>query len=230
MARLPDLRVFAEKHGLKIGTIADLIKHKMRHEKCVKIVVETKLPTRYGGDFRLIAYENELDKKEHLAFVKGEINPDEPVLVRVHSECLTGDVFGSLRCDCGEQLRGAMKLIEDEGKGVLLYMRQEGRGIGLFNKIKAYSLQDEGSDTVEANELLGFSPDLRDYGIGAQMLIDLGVRKMKLITNNPRKIKGLEGYGLSVVERVPLEVHPTKDNLHYLRTKQEKLGHILKNI
>jgi 3,4-dihydroxy 2-butanone 4-phosphate synthase/GTP cyclohydrolase II len=230
MARLPDLEVFAEKHGLRIGTIADLIKYKMKYEKFVRRVVETKLPTRYGGEFRLIAYENDLDKKENLAFVKGEFTEDDEVLVRVHSECLTGDVFGSMRCDCGEQLRVAMSMIEQEGKGVLLYMRQEGRGIGLVNKIKAYSLQDEGKDTVEANEALGFSPDLRDYGIGAQILNDLGVRKMKIITNNPRKIKGLEGYGLSVVERVPLEVLPTKDNIHYLKTKREKLGHIFKNL
>ncbi len=230
MARLPDLEVFAERHGLKIGTIADLIKYKMRNDKFVRRVVETKLPTRYGGEFRLIAYDNDVDDKEHLAFVKGEIGPDDAVLVRVHSECLTGDVFGSLRCDCGDQLRNAMALIEKEGKGVVLYMRQEGRGIGLVNKIKAYRLQDEGADTVEANEALGFLPDLRDYGIGAQILYDLGVRKMRLITNNPRKIKGLEGYGLSVVERVPMECSPTKDNIHYLKTKREKLGHILENL
>lgn len=230
MARLPDLEVFAEEHGLKIGSVADLIKYKMRNETCVRRVVETKLPTRWGGDFRLIAYDNDVDNKEHLAFVKGDINPDEAILVRVHSECLTGDVFGSLRCDCGEQLRKAMAMIEQTGCGVLLYMRQEGRGIGLVNKIKAYRLQDEGKDTVEANEALGFSPDLRDYGIGAQILHDLGVRKMKLITNNPRKIRGLEGYGLSVVERVALEMCPTEDNIHYLKTKREKLGHILENI
>ncbi len=230
MARLPDLEAFAARHGLKIGTIADLIKYKMTNQTLVRKVTEAKLPTRYGGEFTLIAYENDVDDKEHLAFVKGEIGPDDAVLVRVHSECLTGDVFGSMRCDCGDQLRTAMSMIEQEGKGVLLYMRQEGRGIGLTNKIKAYKLQDEGKDTVEANEALGFSPDLRDYGIGAQILHDLGVHKMRLITNNPKKIKGLEGYGLSVVERVPLEMCPTEDNIHYLRTKREKLGHILENI
>ncbi len=230
MARLPDLEEFAEKHGLKIVSVADLIKYKMRNEKIVRRVVETRLPTRYGGDFKLVAYENDVDAKTHLAFVKGDIDPDDAVLVRVHSECLTGDVFGSMRCDCGEQLRVAMAMIEREGKGVLVYMRQEGRGIGLLNKIRAYSLQDNGRDTVEANEDLGFQPDLRDYGIGAQILGDLGVHKMRVITNNPRKIKGLEGYGLSVVERVPLEIKPTEDNIHYLKTKREKLGHILNHI
>lgn len=230
MARLPDLEVFAERHGLKIATIADLIRYKMKNETLVRRVAETRIPTRYGGEFMVIGYENDIDKKTHLALVKGDIKPEDVILVRVHSECFTGDVLGSMRCDCGEQLHTALKMIEKEGKGIFLYMRQEGRGIGLLNKLKAYSLQDHGQDTVEANITLGFSPDLRDYGIGAQILNDLGVRKMRLLTNNPRKIKGLEGYGLRVVERLPLEMSPTKDNIAYLRTKQEKLGHILNNI
>lgn len=230
MARLPDLEKFAEKHNLKIVTIADIIKYRTKTEKLVRRVVETRLPTSYAGEFKLIAYENDVDNQIHIALVKGEIGSDEPILVRVHSECLTGDVFGSLRCDCGEQLRCALKMIDKEGKGVFLYMKQEGRGIGLLNKLKAYTLQDKGHDTVEANLALGFPPDLRDYGIGAQILKDLGVTKMRLLTNNPKKIKGLEGYGLSVVERIPIEVEPNKENIAYLKAKRKKLGHILNSV
>jgi len=227
MARVPQLMEFCRRHNLKIITIADLIQYRRRTEKLIRRVAEAQLPTRYGN-FRAIAYEDILDKQGHLALVKGTVDDGQPVLVRVHSECLTGDVFGSLRCDCGEQLERALRLIEAEGRGVLLYMRQEGRGIGLLNKIKAYRLQEEGKDTVEANEALGFPPDLRDYGIGAQILADLGIRELRLLTNNPRKIAGLEGYGLKVVERVPLEIKPNGINRRYLQVKKEKLGHWLK--
>ncbi|MDT8317902.1 MAG: bifunctional 3,4-dihydroxy-2-butanone-4-phosphate synthase/GTP cyclohydrolase II [bacterium] len=226
MARMPDLEKFAERHKMKIVTTADLIKYRMVKESLVSRAAETTIPTFYGGDFKAIAYDNLVDSHEHLALVKGEIDPDEAILVRVHSECLTGDVFGSQRCDCGPQLHTAMKIIENEGKGVIVYMHQEGRGIGLANKLKAYALQDQGKDTVEANEALGFKSDLRDYGLGAQILVDLGIKKMKLMTNNPKKIIGLEGYGLEIVERVPLQMSPTKDNVKYLETKRRKMGHL----
>ncbi|MBM4326231.1 MAG: bifunctional 3,4-dihydroxy-2-butanone-4-phosphate synthase/GTP cyclohydrolase II [Deltaproteobacteria bacterium] len=227
MARMNDLTGFAEQHQLKICTIKDLIRYRMRTERLVRRGAETVIPTENSGDFRAIAYRNDVDKLEHIALIKGDLNPEEPILVRVHSECLTGDVFGSRRCDCGPQLEKAMRMVSEEGRGVILYMRQEGRGIGLFNKIKAYALQDEGCDTVEANVRLGFKPDLRDYGIGAQILADLGVRKMRLMTNNPKKIVGLEGYGLEVVEQVPIVVDPCETNLRYLITKKEKMGHML---
>ena len=226
MARLPDLMCIAEKHDLKICTVKDIIEYRMHNEKLVRRGAETVLPTDFGGDFRLIVYENDVDAHNHVALVKGEINPDEPVLVRVHSECLTGDVFGSRRCDCGNQLEKAMEMVEEAGKGVILYMQQEGRGIGLLNKIKAYALQDQGCDTVEANLRLGFKPDLRDYGIGAQMLHDLGVRKMRLMTNNPTKIVGLQGYGLEVVEQVPIVIEPCETNMKYMQTKKDKMGHL----
>jgi len=226
MARLPQLEVMSEKHGIKIVTVADLIAYRRRHERLVQRVAETKLPTSYG-EFTAVAYKSNVDPDEHLALVMGDISTEEPVLVRVHSECVTGDVFGSLRCDCGEQVALAMQSIAEERRGVFLYMRQEGRGIGFHNKIRAYALQDKGLDTVEANLSLGFDPDLRDYGIGAQVLADLGLHEIRLLTNNPKKVIGLEGYGLKVVETVPIITSPNPHNLHYLETKQKKLGHIL---
>lgn len=230
MARVPDLMEFAKKHNMKIITVKDLIQYRMRTERFIKRVATVQMPTDFGGDFTAIAYTNDVDRNINIALVKGEIKPEDAVLVRVHSECLTGDVFGSKRCDCGDQLHKAMEMIKKEGKGVILYMRQEGRGIGIANKLKAYELQDKGLDTVEANIQLGFKPDLRDYGIGAQILVDIGVRKMRLMTNNPKKIVGLEGYGLKIVERLSIESKPHDKNIVYLKTKKKKLGHMLENV
>lgn len=229
MARVPELIEFGKQNEIKIVTVADLIEYRRRREKLVIRVDDAKLPTKHG-EFKVVAYKSLLDDQEHLALVKGTWDVDEPVLVRVHSECLTGDALGSNRCDCGEQLERAMQMIQEEGKGVLLYMRQEGRGIGLCNKIRAYKLQDNGRDTVQANIELGFAPDLRDYGIGAQILVDLGVKRMRMMTNNPKKIKGLEGHNLEVVERVPIEMESRNENEMYLKTKKEKMGHILVNM
>jgi 3,4-dihydroxy 2-butanone 4-phosphate synthase/GTP cyclohydrolase II len=229
MARVPHLTAFAKEHGLKMITTKDLAEYRLQRETLVEEEVTTILPTKFG-EFKSVVFRNVLIDQIHIALVKGDINPDVPTLVRVHSQCLTGDVFGSFRCDCGDQLNKSMQMIGEEGLGVLLYLYQEGRGIGIVNKMKAYALQDEGKDTVQANEALGFKPDLREYGIGAQILQKLGLSKIRLMTNNPRKIVGLEGYGLEVVERVPIEVSPRKDNIKYLRTKRQKMGHLMKNI
>lgn len=228
MARLPDLARMAERLGLKIATIADLIKHRRRTERLVERVASTTLPTRRYGEWSLHAYESSVDPFPAVALVKGDVTPDEPVLVRVHSSCLTGDLLESLRCDCGDQLHLALQRIQNEGRGVLVYLQQEGRGIGMVNKVRAYALQDHGADTVEANISLGFKPDLREYGIGAQILADVGVRKIRFMTNNPAKVAALEGYGLEIVEWVPLVVPPNRHNRRYLRAKRDKLGHVIR--
>ena len=228
MARMPALEKFSQEHGIGICTIADLVEYRMKNEAFVHRAAESVIPTQHGGEFRMIAFENDVDQLLHVALVKGQIEPEKPVMVRVHSECMTGDIFGSLRCDCGDQLHKAMSMIEKEGVGVILYLRQEGRGIGLVNKLKAYELQrKQGLDTVEANRKLGFKADMRDYGLGAQMLVNLGVRKMRLLTNNPKKMIGLEGYGLTIVEQIPIEVQPNEYNRCYLECKKLKMGHLL---
>jgi len=227
MARMPSLEKFSAKHDIGICTVADLIEYRMRAESFVRRAVEAKVPTAHAGEFKVIVYENDLEDIQHIALIKGVIDPEKPLLIRVHSECLTGDIFGSLRCDCGDQLDQAMCMIDDEGNGIILYVRQEGRGIGLANKLKAYNLQDEGLDTVKANERLGFKPDIRNYGIGAQALVDLGVRKMRLLTNTPKKLVGVQGYGLEVVEQVPIQVASNEFNRCYLECKQLKTGHLL---
>jgi 3,4-dihydroxy 2-butanone 4-phosphate synthase/GTP cyclohydrolase II len=229
MARVPELELFCRRHGIRMITIRDLIQHRMRTERLVRKIAEANLPTSYGG-FRIHAFESLIDGQHHVALVMGEMRTGEPVLARVHSQCLTGDIFASSRCDCGAQLHTALERIAAEGRGVLLYLRQEGRGIGLVHKIMAYELQDQGKDTVEANEALGFKADQRDYGIGAQILVELGVRRLLLMTNNPRKFVGLEGYGLAIVGRVPIEMPASEESRRYLRTKKEKLGHLLRSV